>query len=103
MSGDPPLGRRHVRCSRRSGPRASGRVGELARELGLSLPAASKLTRELKTMGSSSGARTPTTAGALSSALSPRTAKRVRAWLERRSQPLEQALATLDTNERERS
>jgi hypothetical protein len=29
------------------------------------------------------------------------TAKRVRAWLDRRSRPLEQALATLDTKERE--
>src|SRR5207248_3140351 len=33
-------------------------------------------------------------------ALSPATARRVRAWLNRRSKPLEQALAALDTNER---
>ena len=86
VSGEPPLGRRHV--------------GVLAHELGLSLPAASKLTRDLEDHGLVERREDPGDRRRTVVALSPATARRVRAWLSRRSKPLEQALAALDTNER---
>jgi DNA-binding MarR family transcriptional regulator len=101
VSGDPPLGRRHVGLLAQIGTEAERSVGELARELDLSLPAASKLTRDLEDHGLVERREDPEDRRRTVVALSPRTAKRVRAWLEQRSKPLEQALATLDTTERE--
>src|SRR4029079_717191 len=46
---EPPLGRRHVAVLAHIGTEGGRPVGELARELALSLPAASKLTTELET------------------------------------------------------
>src|SRR3954452_2752183 len=51
VSGDPPLGRRHVAVLAQLGSEGERTVGDLARELGLSLPAASKLTRDLEDHG----------------------------------------------------
>src|SRR3954452_18511220 len=51
VGGDPPLGRRHVGLLAQIGTDGERSVGELARELGLSLPAASKLTRDLEEHG----------------------------------------------------
>jgi DNA-binding MarR family transcriptional regulator len=101
VSGDPPLGRRHVGLLAQIGTDGERSVGELARELDLSLPAASKLTRDLEEHGLVERREDPEDRRRTVVALSPVTAKRVRAWLDRRSQPLEQALATLDTKERE--
>jgi DNA-binding MarR family transcriptional regulator len=101
VSGEPPLGRRHVGLLAQIGTEGERSVGELARELDLSLPAASKLTRDLEDHGLVERREDPEDRRRTVVALSPRTAKRVRAWLEQRSKPLEQALATLDTNERE--
>ena len=101
VSGDPALGRRHVGLLAQIGTEGERSVGELARELDLSLPAASKLTRDLEDHGLVERREDPEDRRRTVVALSPRTAKRVRAWLEQRSKPLEQALATLDTNERE--
>jgi DNA-binding MarR family transcriptional regulator len=101
VSGEPPLGRRHVGLLAQIGTEGERSVGELARELDLSLPAASKLTRDLEDHGLVERREDPEDRRRTVVALSPRTAKRVRAWLQQRSKPLEQALATLDTNERE--
>jgi DNA-binding MarR family transcriptional regulator len=101
VSGDPPLGRRHVRLLAQIGTDGERSVGELARELDLSLPAASKLTRDLEDHGLVERREDPEDRRRTVVALSPRTAKRVNVWLERRSKPLEQALATLDPKERE--
>src|SRR6266436_1975887 len=101
VSGEPPLGRRHVGLLAQIGTEGERSVGELARELDLSLPAASKLTRDLEEHGLVERREDPEDRRRTVVALSPRTAKRVRVWLEQRSKPLEQALATLDTNERE--
>jgi len=101
VSGEPPLGRRHVGLLAQIGTEGERSVGELARELDLSLPAASKLTRDLEDHGLVERREDPEDRRRTVVALSPRTAKRVRVWLEQRSKPLEQALATLDTNERE--
>jgi DNA-binding MarR family transcriptional regulator len=101
VSGDPPLGRRHVSLLAQIGTDGERSVGELARELDLSLPAASKLTRDLEDHGLVERREDPGDRRRTVVALDPRTSKRVRAWLEQRSKPLEQALATLDTKERE--
>ena len=101
VSGEPPLGRRHVGLLAQIGTEGERSVGELARELDLSLPAASKLTRDLEDHGLVERREDPEDRRRTVVALSPRTAKGVRSWLEQRSKPLEQALATLDTNERE--
>ena len=101
VSGDPPLGRRHVALLAQIGTEGERSVGELARELDLSLPAASKLTRELEDHGLVERREDPEDRRRTVVTLNPETAKRVRTWLERRSKPLEQALATLDPKERE--
>jgi DNA-binding MarR family transcriptional regulator len=101
VSGEPPLGRRHVGLLAQIGTEGERSVGELARELDLSLPAASKLTRDLEDHGLVERREDPEDRRRTVVALSPRTAKRVHAWLDQRSKPLEQALATLDTKERE--
>src|SRR6266700_7397775 len=48
VRGDPPLSPRHVAVLAHVGGEGPRTVGEIARELGLTLPAASKLTRELE-------------------------------------------------------
>jgi len=101
VSGDPPLGRRHVAVLAQIGTEGERTVGELARELGLSLPAASKLTRDLEEHELVERREDPEDRRRTVVALSPRTTRRVRAWLDRRSRPLEQALLALDTNERQ--
>jgi DNA-binding MarR family transcriptional regulator len=101
VSGEPPLGRRHVGLLAQIGTEGERSVGELARELDLSLPAASKLTRDLEDHDLVERREDPEDRRRTVVVLSPRTAKRVRAWLEQRSKPLEQALATLDAKERE--
>ena len=101
VSGEPPLGRRHVGLLAQIGTDGERSVGELARELDLSLPAASKLTRDLEDHGLVERREDPEDRRRTVVALSPRTATRVRAWLDQRSKPLEQALATLDAKERE--
>jgi DNA-binding MarR family transcriptional regulator len=101
VSGDPPLGRRHVALLAQIGTEGERSVGELGRELDLSLPAASKLTRDLEDHGLVERREDPEDRRRTVVALSAGTAKRVNAWLERRSKPLEQALATLDPKEQE--
>jgi DNA-binding MarR family transcriptional regulator len=97
---EPPLGRRHVAVLAHVGTEGERTVGELARELGLSLPAVSKLTTELEThelvqRREDADDRRRTVVG-----LNPLTADRVQGWLDRRSLPLEQALAGLTRAER---
>src|SRR5437016_1836203 len=101
VSGDPPLGRRHVGLLAQIGTDGERSVGELAAELGLSLPAASKLTRDLEDHGLVERREDPEDRRRTVVALNAATAKQVRRWLDRRSEPLERALATLDTKEQE--
>ena len=101
VSGDPPLGRRHVGLLAQIGTDGERSVGELAHELGLSLPAASKLTRDLEDHGLVERREDPEDRRRTVVALNAATAKRVRAWLDRRSEPLERALATLDPKEQQ--
>jgi DNA-binding MarR family transcriptional regulator len=100
VSGDPPLGRRHVAVLAHIGSEGERSVGDLARELDLSLPAASKLTRELEDHGLVERREDPDDRRRTVVALSPASARQVRAWLERRNEPLEQSLASLTETER---
>jgi DNA-binding MarR family transcriptional regulator len=100
VRGDPPLGRRHVGVLAHVAAEGEQTVSEIARELGLSLPAASKLVGELEDHAlvhrrEHRDDRRRTVVG-----LEGETSKQVLAWLDRRSSPLEAALATLSTDER---
>ena len=101
VHGDPPLSRRHVVVLAHIGTEGERTVGEIATELGLSLPAVSKLTRDLERHNLvyrrehiDDRRRTVVDLNAL-------TQGAVREWLDRRSTPLEQALDALDATERE--
>lgn len=100
VDGDPPLGRRHVGVLAHIGAEGERTVSELAAELGLSLPATSKLTGELEDHGlvrrrEDADDRRRTLVG-----LSPETATHVQAWIGRRHEALERTLASLDDTER---
>src|SRR5215218_9240680 len=101
LHGDPPIGRRHVALLIQVGTDGARTVGQLAEELGLSLPAASRLARDLeehnlvhRRESIEDKRRTVVDLNALSQ-------KDVEAWLNRRDQPLRDALASLDAGERE--
>jgi DNA-binding MarR family transcriptional regulator len=101
FEGEPSLTPRHVAVLAHVGTDGPLTVGEIARDLGLSLPAASKLTRELadrslvrRSEHVDDRRRTVVELNAL-------TAKEVQAWLDRRNRPLESTLAALDAAERE--
>jgi DNA-binding MarR family transcriptional regulator len=100
VGGDPPLGRRHVGVLAHVAAEGKRTVGEIARELGLSLPAASKLVGELEdhrlvNRREDAGDRRRTVVD-----LDGATSKQVLTWLGRRNRPLEDALATLTADER---
>ncbi|HET7138006.1 MAG TPA: MarR family transcriptional regulator [Gaiellaceae bacterium] len=95
------LGRRHVAVLAQVGTEGERSVGELARELGLSLPAASTLARELEQHGLLVRREDPADRRRTVVALAPATEAPVRDWLARRSLPLERALAALTDDEQE--
>ena len=94
------LGRRHVALLAQAGTEGGRSVGELARELGLSLPAASTLIRDLEERGLLARSEDPTDRRRTVVDLAPGTASAVRTWLAGRDRPLEQALASLTEPER---
>jgi DNA-binding MarR family transcriptional regulator len=95
------LGRRHVAVLAQIGTEGERSVGELARELGLSLPAASTLTRELAGHGLVVRREDPGDRRRTVVALAPATERPVREWLARRARPLERALDALTEAEQE--
>jgi DNA-binding MarR family transcriptional regulator len=95
------LGRRHVALLAQVGAEGDRSVGELARELGLSLPAASTLARELEEHGLITRSEDPADRRRTVVGLAPATERAVRRWLAARSLPLEKALAALSEGEQE--
>jgi DNA-binding MarR family transcriptional regulator len=100
VGGDPPLGRRHVGVLAHVAAEGERTVGEIARELGLSLPAASKLVGELEDHGLVNRREHADDRRRTVVDLDAATSKQVLAWLGRRNRPLEDALATLTADER---
>lgn len=95
------LGRRHVAVLAQVGTEGERSVGELARDLGLSLPAVSTLARELEQHGLLVRREDPADRRRTVVTLAPATEGPVREWLARRSRPLEHALASLTDAEQE--
>ena len=99
IHGEPRLGRRHVAVLSQVGSAEGQAVGDLARALGLSLPAASKLTTDLEHHRLVRRREDPQDRRRTVVDLDPQTGERVRAWLEQRDRPLERALAALSPEE----
>jgi DNA-binding MarR family transcriptional regulator len=100
VDGDPPLGRRHVGLLAHVGAEGPRTVSEIAGALGVSLPAASKLTRELEEHRLVERREDPEDRRRTVVTLNDATAEPVRKWIGRRNLPLEQALGSLDATER---
>jgi DNA-binding MarR family transcriptional regulator len=100
VRGEPTLGRRHVAMLAQVAAASGQTVGELARALGLSLPAASKVTTELESHRLVARREDPEDRRRTVVDLAPSTAAGVREWLDRRDRPLEQALSSLTADER---
>lgn len=101
FAGEPRLGPRHIAVLTHVANEGPLTVGDVAGELGLSMPAASKLTRDLAdhllVRRSEDVEDRRRTVIALDASSSPQ----VRKWLEQRNRPLRAALAALTTSERE--
>ena len=95
------LARRHVGVLTHVGREGPETMGDVAAATGLSLPAASKLVRDLVEHGLLERREDPADRRRTLVELTPAAAPRVREWLERRERPLAQALATLAPAERE--
>jgi DNA-binding MarR family transcriptional regulator len=101
VGGAPRIGRRHVAVLSQVGAGDGQTVGDLARTLGLSLPATSKLTTELEHHGLVRRREDPDDRRRTVVELDEQTAAPVRAWLDGRNRPLQQALAALTPEERQ--
>jgi DNA-binding MarR family transcriptional regulator len=75
-------------------------VGEIAEALGISLPAASKLSRELEDAGLVQRREDEDDRRRTVVSIAPEARPGIGAWLEERNRPLERALAALDAGER---
>jgi DNA-binding MarR family transcriptional regulator len=100
VGGTPPLGPRHVAVLAHVATEGERTVGEIAAEVGLTLPAASKLARDLeehqlvrRREDADDRRRTVVELNAL-------TSKQVLAWLRHRNEPLERTLRALTAAER---
>jgi DNA-binding MarR family transcriptional regulator len=100
VSGEPQLGRRHLAVLAHVGAEGEQTVSEIAAALGLSLPAASKLTTELELHRLVVRGEDPADRRRTIVVLDPQTAGEVHSWLAHRDRPLERALATLTVDER---
>jgi DNA-binding MarR family transcriptional regulator len=96
----PRLGRRHIGLLAQIGAEDGHSVGELAQALELSLPAASKLARDLEDRGLVVRREDPADRRRTVVGLTPETEPRVRAWLGERDRPLRTALDSLTEEER---
>jgi len=102
LKGDPPIGPRHIAmlvhvAANRDEPRT---IGELAGELGLSLPAASRIARDLEEHSLVDRREHAEDRRRTVVHLNPESAGDIGAWLERRDAPLRAALESLTAAER---
>jgi DNA-binding MarR family transcriptional regulator len=100
VQGDHRLGGRHVTALAHVARAEGETVGDLARALGFSLPAASKLTTELERHGLVRRREDPEDRRRTVLELDERTGEAVREWLDRRDRPLRAALDALSPDER---
>jgi DNA-binding MarR family transcriptional regulator len=98
--GEPRLGRRHIGLLAQIGVEGERSVGELAEAVGLSLPAASKLIRDLEERGLVVRSEDPADRRRTVVTLAPETREGVHSWLHERDRPLRTALAALTEEER---
>jgi DNA-binding MarR family transcriptional regulator len=96
----PPIGPRHVALLVYVGTEGARTVGQLADELGLSLPAASTLARDLARHDLVRRSEAEDDKRRTVVDLHPANEQQVRAWLERRDEPLRATLAALAPAER---
>ena len=97
---DVQLGRRHVGVLTHVAAEGPQTVGEIARNVGLSLPATSKLVRDLADAGLVERREDEEDRRRTVVELNEATAAKVRAWMAERSRPLEAALDSLTAPER---
>jgi DNA-binding MarR family transcriptional regulator len=100
LHSDPPLGRRHLGVLMHVASTGPQTVTEIAGDLDLSLPAASKLTTELEEHLLVDRREHPDDRRRTLVDLNAVTAGDVRAWIDSRNRPLEAALGELDEAER---
>jgi DNA-binding MarR family transcriptional regulator len=98
---EPPLGRRHIGVLAHIATEGARTVGEIAGELGLTLPAASKLARDLEDHTLVHRREDPDDRRRTLVDLNAQTQEQVRTWIDRRDRPLAAALASLSAAERE--
>jgi DNA-binding MarR family transcriptional regulator len=98
--GEPRLGRRHIGLLAQIGVEGERSVGELAHALGLSLPAASKLIRDLEARGLVVRSEDPADRRRTVVTLASATREGVHSWLDERDRPLRAALDALSEEER---
>src|SRR5215210_3760968 len=100
LHGDPPIGRRHVALLLQVGTEGERTVGQLAEELGISLPAASKLARDLEQHDLVHRREALEDRRRTMVYLNAQSSTEVEAWLGRRDEALRTTLAGLGTDER---
>jgi DNA-binding MarR family transcriptional regulator len=100
VDGEPRLGRRHIGLLAQIGVEGERSVGELAHAVGLSLPAASKLIRDLEERGLVVRREDPADRRRTVVALAAETRASVHSWLHERDRPLRTALDSLTEEER---
>jgi DNA-binding MarR family transcriptional regulator len=99
--GGPRIGPRHVALLVHVGTEGPRTVGQLADELGLSLPAASRLARDLEEHKLAERSEAEEDKRRTVVDLNASTKRGVRSWLDRRDEPLRETLAALTADERE--
>ncbi len=100
LPGEPRLTARHLAILSHVGTEGPLTVGDIATELAMSLPAASKLTRELEMRSLVRRAEHVDDRRRTVVDLNALTSRNVQAWLEERNRPLVRTLARLTPAER---
>jgi DNA-binding MarR family transcriptional regulator len=100
LHGPPRIGPRHIALLAQVGTEGQRTVGQLAAELGLSLPAASRLARDLEQHDLVHRREAIEDKRRTVVHLNAQSDGEVESWLERRDEPLRNALSTLEEQER---